>query len=268
MSRNPRSLAVLVQAGKRVSVLLFILFMVIVCGSGSARKLIIAGVPGAPMRYYDESGNLKGIDVDIIDYVMKELGIDYQIMLESSSPRYELGWKSGAYDMVLTYSFKEDRAKYLIYSNESHVSLTWNFFIRKEDKEKIHYNSLEDLRGLIIGATQGYSYTKEFWDAYEEGLLQFDVIVQNRLQLPKLILGRIDAIALNRLIGLYEAKSGGFLDDIAYLETPLKTDTYYNAFVKASTYPNMDALIERYDGVIRKMKDEGIIDAIIHAYIY
>ncbi len=235
-----------------------------------AKEFVIAGIPTEPYRYEDKNGKITGIDVEIIEYIMNKLKIKYKIVLESSSLRLEHTWKNTSeYDMVMTYSFEKDRAEFLTYAKESHVNIQWNFFVRKEDAGKIKYEKYEDLKNIKIGAIEGFAYTNEFWDAHKKGLITLDMIPINETdrQLNKLVTKRIDAVPLNTVAALYQAKIEGLDTKIAILPKPLKKKEYYNTFVKKSVHPDTARIISEYDKIIIEMKKNGTLNTILEKYI-
>ncbi|OHD39782.1 MAG: hypothetical protein A2015_11155 [Spirochaetes bacterium GWF1_31_7] len=232
------------------------------------RNLIIAGIPEEPNRWITSSGQYRGLDIDIVDFIFKELKIPYTVILEEASTRLEGNWKKpvSPYDMVFTYSKNSEREVYLIYAEESHIDFSWNFFYRKEDQNKYKYDTYEDLRGIRIGATQGFSYTDEFWNASKSGILTLDTVVANEIQIEKLLKKRTELVPLNTQATLYEAKQKGILDKIAYLPKPIKSKPYYNTFVKSSTYPDIDTVIIKYNEILKRMKSDGTLKKILSEY--
>lgn len=245
---------------------LFLVFFMFFSSIGLSDALKIVGIPGAPLRYIDEANNVVGIDVDIIDTIMKRLDIEYEVELLNSSTRLKKLWRDPNVDMILTYSHKAERFKHLTYAKQSHITLGWNFFVRKENLSKIDFKKLEDLSGLKVGATLGFAYTPAFWEAAEEGIFKLDTVVKNELNLKKLVHGRFDTFANIREDTLYQAKVAGYLDEIAYLPTPLKEKKYYNTFVKVSDYPHLSRVMVRYDEELLKMKQDGTIERIYKKY--
>ncbi|OHD40449.1 MAG: hypothetical protein A2015_13955 [Spirochaetes bacterium GWF1_31_7] len=235
----------------------------------NARDLIIGGKKSEQSRWFNEATQkYTGFDVEVIDYIMKKLGISYTVLLEESSTRLEHGWQDVRpyYDMVFTYSFKKERLKYLIYPSESHVNIEWNFFIRKEDEGKYTFNSYKDLKGLRIGFTKGQSYSDGFLDAISRNLFIIDEVVQDSLQIPKLLNYRIDAVPLSTSTTLYVAEKDGYRNKISYLPKPVKSEPYYNTFVKNSDYPDLMKIIPRYDRVLKQMKKDGTLKMIAEKY--
>ncbi|WP_269424965.1 substrate-binding periplasmic protein [Kiloniella laminariae] len=227
-----------------------------------ARDLILLATPQAPFKY-EENGELKGIDVEIITEVMKRLNLGFQLRLIKSDARIQEEARRGKADMLVLFSKKQSRLEYLIYPEESYIDLTWNFFIRREDNGKYKFNELADLKGLAIGATKDVAYTPEFWQAG----LQLDITTNNDQQISKLLAGRFDLVPLNTISTLYEEKHRGNLSKISYLPTPLKSTRYYNVFSKASDFPDKEDLIKRYDEIIRQLQEDGTIQRIMDKYL-
>lgn len=232
------------------------------------REFVIAGIPEEPNRWIDSSGKLRGLDIEIVDYIFNDLKIPYKVILEESSARLEANWKreNSPYDMVFTYSHRKEREEFLIYSKESHIEFSWNFFCRKEDAGKYKFETFEDLKGVRIGATQGISYTTDFWNAHKAGILTLDIVVKNEIQMEKLLRNRIDLVPLNTQATLYELKNKGLTDKVAYLPKPIKSSLYYNTFVKSSSYPDLDKVIDNYDNTLRRMKRDGSLKKILANY--
>ena len=231
-----------------------------------ARPLIIVGIPEAPLKFYNKDKKPVGIDVEIIQYIFSRLNVEYKIKLFKSTLRVEKFWKTGMADMVFTFSYKDSRAKYLYYAKQSHISIKWNFFIRKKNKNKISYNTFKDFKGLRVGVITGVSYTKEFWNVAQSGVFTLDETCVAENQIQKLIHKRIDVVPMNTLTTLYKAKMTGSLDKIIYLKKPLKTKPYYNVFSKASDYSGLKELIKKYDNELQKMKKNGSLDKILQKY--
>lgn len=245
---------------------LIFIALTLVSGSLLADTLKIIGIPGAPYRYYNEDNQLVGFDVDILDEIMTQLGVDYHVELINSSTRLTKLWQDPDIDMVFTLSKKPQRLSLLTYADEPHLNLSWNFFIRKENLGRVSYQSYADLTGLVVGATQGFAYTPGFWQAAEEGVFTLDTVVNNNLNLKKLVHGRFDIFPSNTTETLFQAKREGYLDEIAYLKKPLKQTPYYNSFVKASNYAGLADIMSGYNKELKAMKQDGRYQTIYQAY--
>jgi len=234
--------------------------------TANARSLIVVGIPEEPVRWL-ENGEAKGIDVDIITHILNKLNIPFEIQIIHSQARLQSEWQKGRSDIVFTYSYKPQRAEYLYYSREAHLVQSFHFFILKENQGKWKYRTFEDLKGLVIGVTQGVSYIKEFWQAEKKYGLQFDTHVQQQLVMKKLRKKRLDIAPLNTHVESYRAKQGGYLNEIAYLPKPLKHKYYYNTFVKASNYPHLHKIRKAYETILKQMKKDGTLKKIYSKYV-
>lgn len=250
---------------------IFMVFILVFSGlevHAISKPLIIIGIPEVPLRFYDENRTPRGIDVEIIAHILNKLNVDYKILLIKSSARLKAKWEAttSEYDMVFTYSYKDHRTKHLIYPKESHIHITQSFFILKKNDGKIVFNTYKDLKGFKIGAIQGFSYTKEFWNKVKTENLKLDLHPLRELQIKKLLAGRIDLAAVPKIVTLYEAKQDGYSDKIMYLPKPIKSKPYYNTFIKVSKHPRIKEVIEMYDEELRKMKRDGTLKAIFDKY--
>lgn len=237
-------------------------FLLMFAGGAVARDLIVLAIPEEPYKFA-ENGVFKGIDIEVLDEVMRRLDLSYSVEFVESGTRIQQEARAGRADILLLFSRKPDRMEYLIYPEESYIDISWNFFIRAEDEGRISYDSFEDLKSLQVGITQDFAYTPEFLASG----LALQTVASNNLQIGMLLAGRIDTVPLNTISTLYEEKKAGRLDLLTFLPRPLITKPYYNVFAKASTYPDIDGLAARYDAVIRDMKADGTLDAILVKYL-
>ena len=239
-----------------------VLLLGFLASQGQAREFIVLATPQAPHKY-EEDGQLKGIDIEVLKLVMERMDLRYRVRLIRSDTRIQAEAQAGRADMLLLFSKKQARMAYLDYPQESYVNLAWHFFVRAGEQNKIQFESLDDLRGLQVGATRDVAYTPEFWDAG----LNLQITSSNDLQIRKLIAGRFDIVALNTISTLFEAKRDGNLDKIAHLPKPLKSKAYFNVFPKASNHPRRNEVLQNYDGIIQKLRRHGIIQQIFQKYL-
>lgn len=258
------SAAQLLKPGERILPVFaaWLLGLLLLTGAASARDLIILATPEEPYKFL-EDGIYKGIDIEVVDEVMRRLGHTYKVEFVDSGARIQQEARAGRADMLLLFSKKPDRMDFLIYPGESYIDISWNFFIRAEDEGKITYETFNDLKELHIGITQDFSYTPDF---LQSGL-NFQTIPRNSLQIGMLLAKRLDAVPMNTISTLYEEKKAGRLDQLSYLPKPLTTKPYYNVFAKASGYPDIEGLAASYDETIRAMQADGTLDAILVKYL-
>lgn len=227
-----------------------------------ARPLLIGATAAPPLKWL-EDGQPQGIDVDIIAEILQGMAIaDYRFVFFRSGTRMLQEARNGRLDLLLSLSYKDDRAVYLRYPAGAHITLAWHFVKLQHRTDLPDIGAIDRLKGLRIGAVRSYAYRDTFQQA---GLTLIDVPTETSL-LPMLRLGRIDLAPMLWLNAAYQAKQIGLLGDIAYLQPPFRAAPYFNVWARRSDYGDVDALAARYDLVLEKLRTQGRLDAIIARY--
>ncbi|WP_019616989.1 substrate-binding periplasmic protein [Psychromonas ossibalaenae] len=241
---------------KTNKVLIFLVFVVSFNSSLFANDFIILGTNDPPLKYFEgDRSNVKGIAVDILKEALGEMGINPVFRIVDSDLRIQKELRNGNAQMAMLYSYRQHREKYFIYSTEAIIRLSWHFFYRTEDINKIHYDSFDDFKNLQVGIVNGITYTNEFMNSG----LSFSNLPKKGSELEMLVKHRIDLIALPTFITLTQINNKGFEDKITYLKKPLKSRLYYNVFGNNNDQYDMRKLISIYDHIIKKMKANGRI---------
>jgi len=220
------------------------------------RPFTILSTQSAPFKYLDKNQQPAGLHVDVWSIIFKELNVEHDFKFVNwGSKRVKTEIEKGNAELHFSLSKKKEREKLYIYPQQSYHSQLYSFFIRAKDKGKIKYDSMSDLKGLIVGATQSYTYTNEFWNAG----LNLDVTTNNSLHINKLLKGRIDIAPLKMHACLYELNKMGEREKIVVLPKPLTERASYAAFSRASSQKEKQRVIENYDRIIRRLKSDGTI---------
>ncbi|MCP3923295.1 MAG: transporter substrate-binding domain-containing protein [Desulfobacterales bacterium] len=205
---------------------LFILFISF-NSSLIAKNFTVLGTNDPPLKYFEGSrSNVKGIAVDILKEALGEMGLNPVFHIVDSDLRIQQELKIGRAQMAMLYSHRKHREKYFIYPTESIIRLSWHFFYRTEDLNKIHYNSFNDFKNLRVGVINGITYT----DKFMKSGLTFHNLPKKGSELEMLNSKRFDLIALPTFITLTQINKKGFKNKITFLKKPLKSRLYYNVF--------------------------------------
>ena len=158
----------------------------IYCGvisHADARPFTVLATQSPPFKYLDHQGQPAGLHVDIWRIIFLELKVPYEFkFVDWGSSRVKTEIEKGHAELHFSLSKSKSRLKLYHYPEESYHSQLYSFFIRAKDKGVIQYQSLADLKGLIIGATESYTYTRAFWQAG----LTLDITTNNSLHIHKL----------------------------------------------------------------------------------
>lgn len=123
----------------------------------------------------------------------------------------------------------------------------------------IAFSSIEDLYGKRVGVIRGWSYGKAFDDARRDRKLIVEEVNGDRANFLKLAAGRLDALLAIDEAAKSVLADGKFLE-IRQAEKPLIVNQAYLAFNQTQ---GKRTLLERFNGVLRAMRDDGSYDAIV-----
>lgn len=203
-----------------------------------------------PYEYY-EDGDIVGIDVEIAKAIAEKLGMELQIedmafdaiITAVTSEKVDFG----AAGMTVT----EDRQRSVdftdTYANSNQVAIV------KEDSD---ITGVDALVGKIIGVqlgTTGDALATEIKDAtverYNKGLEAVQSLTQ----------GKIDAVVIDQATAEAFVKN---TEGIKILEEKMSEEEYAIAVKKGNTQ-----LVEKMNGAIKELKEEGRIDEIVAKYM-
>jgi polar amino acid transport system substrate-binding protein len=117
---------------------------------------------------------------------------------------------------------------------------------------------LEDLKNYKFGATRGYTYTKEFWDAAKTKRLMVDVTNSDMQNFKKLLTGRIDIFPSGLVNGnsiLRKEFDAGKSDLLSIHPKPLSQTTGHLAFTKSRK--NAESLVRLFNQGLAQLKRDG-----------
>ena len=179
--------------------------------------LRLANDPWPP--YTGETLPGKGIATEIVVTALHRAGYETQVTFVPWKRALE-GTFDGTYDILITTSYNDERAKKVAYS-DPYLSNVVRLIKRKDSAHK--FNSIEDIRGLTVGVSKGYIYEPEFDEAtFFIKDNQGESVLAN---LKKLQAGRLDLIAEDELVVKYFLKENFSSEalEVNFLPKPLNT---------------------------------------------
>jgi len=185
--------------------------------SQAAEKLVVATGEWPP--YTSNSMTNKGFASEIVTKVVELMNMEADIRFYPWRRCYQnvlLGKAWGAYP----YSFTEERAKEVAFSDDVAFSTTKFFFCSKPGQNiNFVYNELSDLKKYKVGGVIGYYYEEIF----KKANVKIDYVAKENMALEKLFVGRIHLLPMNEMVG-WELIRKTFPDNVAMfgtLEKPL-----------------------------------------------
>jgi len=210
-----------------------------------------------PPYQYEEEGEVKGVDVEVITHVFKELGYQTQVDLlpwEDCLYRMSNGGADGIFQLVRT----PEREKHYIFSALLRTAETV-FLTRSDQRLQINetIDLSEQLRPFKLGLLSGYTYDPSIdalaseikvevsrqeeliWGVKEK---RFDLAIMD-LGVANFIISKMGISGVNRIKGY------------------TLTRDLYLAF-----HPKRKELVSRFNKQLERFKAQGYYDKIIQCY--
>jgi len=159
---------------------------------------------------------------------------------------------------ILDISKNDERLKTMYFPKEKISDSASVLFHLKAKPYTV--NDLNDLKGLTIGTQLGYNYTKDFDENPNFTRDPVNKISQNY---AKLKAGRVDMYIANRNVGLFDAKTNGYLDEISYLPKAISGGDNFVAFSKKKVNKE---LVEKFSETLKKFKTTDEYKKILAKY--
>lgn len=227
------------------------------CGSGSNSDTIVVATDTTyrPFEWVDDSGELTGIDMDLIRAIAEDQGLEIDIQslgFDAACTALE----SGAADAVIAgMTINEAREEKYDFSTpyyETGVSMAV--------KSDSGIESYEDLRGKTVVAktsTVGYEFAKSIEEEYGFTL---EVVEESVFMFEKVAAGEAVALFEDTPVLLFEIKAEG-----RDLVVPVGNENpaYYGIALMKGANPE---LLEKINTGIENLKTSGKFDEIMSKY--
>jgi len=227
-------------------------------------EIIILGNHDKPPKYYLENKEAKGILIDIMKYVDKNIPKSFKYKLYPWKRAYTkaVNGEGG----VIGLSMNSERLKIFDYSDVMFyeelvlVVLKGNEFI---------FEGIQDLKGKIVGYQRGSSYGEQFEKGKNKIFIP-DEDKHGKQRLLKLLSKRIDVALMgpgkagvdsivNQSKELMERK-----DEFLILPKPFGRDPNYLGFAKTM---NMKGFLKEFNNVLKQGMQSGAIQEIIKSHM-
>ncbi len=158
------------------------------------------------------------------------------------------------------YSLTEEREKEVLFSDNLSYSVT-RFFYYGKPKIK-DFNSLKALKSHRIGGVNGYFYEEDF----QQAGLNIDFAAKEISAIEKLMMGRIDFLPLNELVGwhLINQNFPKNPEKFGMLDTPYSVNDLN--LIVSKNFPDSRKLLKRFNEALQTIKDRYIYQDILERY--
>lgn len=169
-----------------------------------------------PMSELDDSGELLGRSVDGIARALAAMGYEPRFTVLPFK-RCLAGMREGTLALMLPCVVTDERRTYMRFSEP--VDYMHTVIWKRGAATADCWKTLDDLKGLRIGAIQGYHYGPKWQQALIAGVFEVESTTgrdPNRTNFLMLLEGRIDMFVCDRSIGEYLKKENAPRFDDVY----------------------------------------------------
>ena len=223
--------------------------------------VIKIGAISFPPNYYFEDSEFKGSAAEIVIEAFSRMGVEFEIK-EYPWPRMMEMLKTGELDIIIDVQLSEERSEFLDFSSEKLISYNDAFF-KLTDSDIAFNGDFNELSEYTIGTVQSFYYGNSFAKAVEDGIIKVEEASTFEQSILKLLNHRMDLIVNIVAVGEKAIDDLGYSDMIEPLEPYINSEDSYIAFSKVN---NLKELRDLYDETIRKMHEDGTIEAIYNKY--
>tara|TARA_R110002167_G_scaffold49632_6_gene145379 strand:- start:612 stop:1370 length:759 start_codon:yes stop_codon:yes gene_type:complete len=135
-------------------------------------------------------------------------------------------------------------------------------FVNKNNK--FEFNTLEDLKGKVIGVNRGWSYGQEFDAARANKLFTVNIRNDPNENFKMLALGRIDCLILGKQSGDLYVQYTGLEDQVISLPKAFSVNEGYLIIPKVL---KMEKLLNEFNLALLKIKKDGTYNNIVETFI-
>ncbi|MCP4024402.1 MAG: amino acid ABC transporter substrate-binding protein [Desulfobacteraceae bacterium] len=236
-----------------------ILLIFTICSSSWSKDYFFVTFQYPPLEYEDDNGTAKGVCVEMVSKIMKNLGHEVKIQVFPWTRALKMT-RDGKADAIFTAYKNENRQTFLDYSNEVLFPQTI-YFYKKKGSNLTFEGDLMQLKDVQIGVVSTISYGTKF-DSVKSSLC---IQKANKLEhnFVKLRLGRISLVPSYSCVADYVLKKMNLEDDIVKIPVQIDSVPSYIAFSKKI---DLAVLKENFDKEIITMKKNGEYASMLKAF--
>lgn len=235
---------------------LCLLLLVCLSPLAQAERLRLVSDDWAPYLY-QVAGRPAGIDYEVTNEVFRRLGyeVDWQFMpWKRCLAMVEQGLADGVMDIFEL----DSRKTWMVYPDEPMSTVEFVLFQAKSRPHTI--GRLDDLAGLNVGTSPGYSYGGGF---NESPLFRREAAPTHEANFGKLALGRIDLLVTDRRVGRHLLRQLGLAQQVQELPLVISRQPQYLGLARK---PGREQLAAAFAEELRRFKLEPAFAAITTRY--
>ena len=214
-----------------------------------AGKLTVATSPDFPPFESLEDNKVVGIEVDILNLIAKELGVELEIV-QMDFDSVLVGIQTAKYDCGMSgITANEDRKKNMLFTVPYYEAA--QVIVVKEGSD---IKGKADLEGKSVSVQTGTTAD----EGCKEAGYNVQAFAANADAKAALTTGKVDAWVVDNLTAIQMVEEG---DGLVILEEKMTTEPYAFAFAFGS-----EDLVAEIDKILTKLIDDGTVEEIFANY--
>lgn len=228
--------------------------------------LTVCTFPMAPYTFKDSNGNLKGLEIDLVNALLKEAGFQVKFIKYPWNRALEM-LKYGELDILMTMSKTPEREEFTHFLGVS-THQKYVLFVRKENAG-IVINTLDDMTrdGYFFGIRQNFFYSDEFNKRLatdKKFKSHFLSVAQIDINLNRVNIGRLTGCIGDSILTGYQVKMDKTYEDIRVMNLPFfQTQPVYFGVSKKISAEKLKKLQKGY----HSLDDRGVFKEIIRKWM-
>ena len=226
----------------------------------SAQTLRVCGTEWPPY-FYVENGKPQGIFTSLYAEIEKRSGIAFEVV-SLPQKRMLLYFRERAIDAesFTNPAWRGSDSGISAYTVPVMESVDVVLTLRSR---AFRASSVDDFKGKTLGCNLGYYYGEGFNEAFASKRIIRDDASGTEACLKKLHAGRVDAVILDRLEAAYVMRKMGFESkEFATIYTFRSVSP-----LSLRVHVSRSELIPKLNAVIRSMRADGSVDALLNPYL-
>ena len=236
-----------------------LLFLIAICLSSVSHSETVRISTGEFIPYCSSSSKHQGFASHVVSQAFARQG--YEVEFDFLPwKRAFVQTKNGDYDATSWWSYSEERAKELLYSDEILESRLHFFYVRGFQPD-FDWKSVDDLTGYRVGLSRGYYTSDALEAARKAGKVEFEVVNDDEQNFRRLLRGRIDLFPINVVTGLELLRTKfapNVIHQVAYHSRPLSSRPGFLLFPKNSKRSLV--LMEKFNAGLKSLREDGTYD--------
>ncbi len=230
-----------------------IFFVLIITSDSLSQPVMTEDFP--PLNFLDEGEHLKGPSVEIVQNIMKTIGLKANIKVYPWARSYQMVHREA--NAVLFSMIRSPKREELFKWAGPIAEKEAVLFAKKGSG--IVVNDINDAKKVKrIGVQLQYAYEQ---DLKEKGFGNIDSVAKDKFNVKKLVLGRIKLWYTDYYGGIEIAKKEKLDDQIELVFTVKKTYLYI-AFNRMTP----DITVQKWQNALDKLKKDGTVSKIFDKY--